>query len=85
MGDVRVTAQNLEILEVHDEEGLILVKGSIPGAKNSYVILRDSVKIAAPANAVYPAKIKQSAKADAPKAENAPAAEAAPEAPKEGN
>lgn len=75
MGDVRVTAQNLEILEVHDEEGLILVKGSIPGAKNSYVILRDAVKIAAPQNAAYPAKIKQSAKAESAPAE-APAAEA---------
>lgn len=85
MGDVRVTAQNLEVLDVDDELGLIAVKGAIPGAKNSYVVIRDAVKISAPQDAVFPAKLKQSAKKEeAPKAEAAPA-EAAAEAPKEGN
>ena len=83
MGDVRVTAQNIEVLEVNDELGLIVVKGAIPGAKNSKVVIRDAVKIAAPQSAVFPAKIKQAAAKQEAKAEAAPAAEA--EAPKEGN
>ena len=79
MGDVQVTTQNLEVLEVNDELGLILIKGAIPGSKNSYVIIRDAVKIAAPQSAVFPAKIKAAAKSET-KTE-APATEA----PKEEN
>lgn len=87
MGDVRVTAQNIEVLDVDDELGLIAVKGAIPGAKNSYVIIRDAVKIAAPQSAVFPAKLKAGAKKEEAKQEAPAAAPEAPaaEAPKEGN
>jgi len=44
MGDVRVTQQNLEILETDVTRGLVFVKGSIPGAKNSFVFIQDAVK-----------------------------------------
>lgn len=56
MGNVNVTAQNLKILSVDKENGVILVKGSVPGSKNSYVIVNDAVKKALPANAPYPGK-----------------------------
>ena len=62
MGDVQVTAQNLEVLRTDDEEGLIFVKGNIPGAEGSYIILKDAVKVAIPPTAPLPAKIKESAK-----------------------
>ncbi len=39
MGGNRVTVQNLEILKVIPENNLILVKGSVPGAKGSIVIV----------------------------------------------
>ena len=39
MGVDRVTVQNLQILKVIPEYNLIMVKGSIPGAKNSIVII----------------------------------------------
>jgi len=55
MGDVRVTTQNLEIVETDVDNGLILVRGAIPGAKNSYVLVFDSVKAALPEGAPYPA------------------------------
>lgn len=42
MGDIRVTVSNLEIVDVRPEENLLLVKGNVPGAKNSYVLLRTS-------------------------------------------
>ena len=38
-GGDRVTVQNLEVLKVIPENNLLLVKGSIPGAKGSYVII----------------------------------------------
>ncbi|MCQ2360748.1 MAG: 50S ribosomal protein L3 [Paludibacteraceae bacterium] len=39
MGDARVTVQNLEILKVIPENNLLLIKGSVPGAKGSIVIV----------------------------------------------
>jgi large subunit ribosomal protein L3 len=44
MGDVRKTVQNLLVVGVRPERNLILVKGSIPGCKNSVVIIRQSTK-----------------------------------------
>ena len=38
-GGNRVKVQNLQVLKVYSEKNLIVVSGSIPGAKNSYVIL----------------------------------------------
>ena len=38
-GGNRVKVQNLQVLKVYTEKNLIVVSGSIPGAKNSYVIL----------------------------------------------
>lgn len=45
MGDVRCTIQNLKIVNVDEDIGLIAVLGAIPGAKNSYVKINDSVKM----------------------------------------
>lgn len=44
MGDVRKTVQNLLVVGVRPERNLILVKGSIPGCRNSVVIIRQSTK-----------------------------------------
>ena len=40
MGDERVTVQNLEVIKLLPEHNLILVKGSVPGAKGSIVIVQ---------------------------------------------
>jgi large subunit ribosomal protein L3 len=58
MGSTTITQQNLEILQIDDERGLIIVKGSIPGSKGSYVELQDAVKIVMPQSAPIPAGIK---------------------------
>ncbi len=39
MGSERVKVENLEVLKVLPENNLVVVKGSVPGAKGSYVIL----------------------------------------------
>jgi large subunit ribosomal protein L3 len=44
MGDVQRTLQNLSVVRVDEERGLVLVKGSVPGAKGSDVVIRPAVK-----------------------------------------
>jgi len=44
MGDERITVQNLKIVQVREEEGVILVSGAIPGANGSNVIVRPAIK-----------------------------------------
>ena len=43
-GVERVTVQNLKVIEVRAEENLLVVKGSVPGAKGSYLIIKQAVK-----------------------------------------
>ena len=44
MGHVTVTMQNLEIVAVMKDENVILIKGNVPGAKKSLVIIKSAVK-----------------------------------------
>ncbi len=44
MGDKRVTAQNLVVVQVRVDEGVILVSGAVPGANGSYVVVRPAKK-----------------------------------------
>jgi large subunit ribosomal protein L3 len=81
MGDRRVTTLNLQIVGIDADEGLLLVRGAVPGAEGGYVEIRDAVKRARPKEAPVPAGLKGNAKAEAeaPKAEaeaNAPEGEA---------
>ncbi len=44
MGNRKVTKQNLKIIEIDEINNLLIVKGSVPGKKNSTIYLKDSVK-----------------------------------------
>ena len=44
MGDERVTVQNLKVVAVNADKGLIMVKGGVPGSENSWVYVTDAVK-----------------------------------------
>lgn len=44
MGNVRRTMQNLEVVRIDEERNLILVKGAVPGATGSGVVIRPAVK-----------------------------------------
>ncbi len=74
MGDVRVTTQNLEVVNTDLERGLIMVRGAVPGAKGGWVLMRDAVKSKLPEGVPFPGAVRKSG------ADQAPAAEAAPEA-----
>ena len=58
MGDARVTTQNLMVVSTDLEKGIILLKGAVPGAKGSYVLIKDAVKDEVPDEAPFPASIK---------------------------
>ncbi len=81
MGDRERTQQNLEIVRVDDERGLIFVKGSVPGSKNAWLTVSDSVKVSRHADAPYPAGLKSAANSNDSVPAETPAAEVqAPEA-----
>ncbi|GGZ09470.1 50S ribosomal protein L3 [Novosphingobium colocasiae] len=61
MGDRQRTQQNLEVVRVDDERGLIFVKGSVPGSKNAWLTVSDAVKVDRHAEAPYPAGLKTAA------------------------
>ena len=61
LGQERVTTLNLEIAAVDADKGLLLIKGSVPGSKGGYVLVRDAVKAARPADAPFPAALAATA------------------------
>ncbi len=62
MGAKNRTQQNLEIVRTDAERGLLFVKGSVPGHKGGWLEVHDSVKIARPEAAPYPAGLVENAK-----------------------
>ncbi|MGV3554765.1 MAG: 50S ribosomal protein L3 [Croceibacterium sp.] len=72
MGDKRRTQQNLEVVRTDAERGLIFVKGSVPGSKNGWLLVRDAVKLPLPEGAPFPGAILEK-KGSAPQHEEAPA------------
>jgi large subunit ribosomal protein L3 len=49
MGGVRKTVQNLEFVKYDETNNVVLIKGNVPGAKNSYVMITNAVKAKNPA------------------------------------
>jgi large subunit ribosomal protein L3 len=83
LGSEVVTTQNLKVVAVDEEDGLILIQGSVPGHKGAWINVFDAVKKPLPKEAPLPAGLKTAAAAkqeEQPAAE-APAAEQAAEAP----
>ncbi|MEC9207431.1 MAG: 50S ribosomal protein L3, partial [Pseudomonadota bacterium] len=60
MGAERVTVQNLSVVRTDADEGLILVKGSVPGHTGAWVAVSDAVKMPRPENAPFPAGTRRS-------------------------
>ena len=90
LGVDRVTTLNLKVVQTDVERGLILVEGSVPGAKSGWVTVRDAIKKKLPKEAPKPGKFRVSETPQAkpeqknedqpkeqPKAEAAPATEQA--------
>ena len=79
LGAVRVTVQNLQVVELDEDKGLIMVKGAVPGFDGNMVIIKDAVKRAVPNDAPMPAGLKTKAVVEEVKQEvEAPVEAAAP-------
>ena len=57
----RVTTLNLKVVQIDVARGLVLVEGSVPGAKGSLVLISDAKKHPRPKDAPFPAGLKTSA------------------------
>ena len=58
LGVERITTLNLKIAQVDVERGLILIEGSVPGAKGGWITVRDAVKKAPPKDLPKPGKFR---------------------------
>ena len=83
MGAARVTTQNLQVVKVDSERGLIMIKGAVPGSKGGWVTVKDAVKKAAMDGVPYPAALRSaadgSAKLEAKEESPEPVSEPIPE------
>ena len=62
MGDRQRTQQNLEIVRTDAARGLLFVRGSVPGSKGAWLLVKDAVKVPRPNNAPYPAGLRENEK-----------------------
>jgi large subunit ribosomal protein L3 len=84
MGDRQRTQQNLEVVRTDADRGLLFIKGSVPGSKNGWLLVRDAVKLPLPEDLPFPGAVvetdaPQNDVEDAAPAEEAVATEAVAE------
>ena len=82
MGAKRNTTQNIEVVAVDDEEGVVLLQGAVPGPKGGWVLISDAIKAKLPEGIPFPAGLLGDAAEEAT-VEEAAAHAAAEEAPEE--
>ena len=56
MGTARVTTQNLQVVRIDTDRGLVMVKGAVPGNKGGWVTVKDAVKKPQPENVIMPGR-----------------------------
>ena len=61
LGCERVTTQNLRVVQLDVERGLVLVEGAVPGSAGGWIYLRDAVKKDLPKDAPQPGKFRVAA------------------------
>ncbi|WP_422346249.1 50S ribosomal protein L3 [Parasphingorhabdus sp.] len=71
MGAKNRTQQNLEIVRTDAARGLIFVRGSVPGSKGGWLLVKDAVKVALPEGVPFPGAMRRNA--DETATEDAPA------------
>ena len=71
MGAKHRTQQNLEVVRTDAARGLIFVRGSVPGSKGGWLLVKDAVKVAPPEGLPFPGAMRRNA--DETATEDAPA------------
>src|SRR5262245_24100741 len=64
LGVERVTTLNLKVVATDADQGLIMIRGAVPGAEGGYVLVRDAVKRKLPKEAPFPAAVRVNAAAE---------------------
>jgi len=78
LGAARVTTQSLQIVSADPERGVLMIRGSVPGSKSGWVLIKDAAKRKAPEGLPFPAALRgEGGEAPAPEAIEEPAAEGA--------
>jgi len=75
MGAERVTTQNLVVVATDPAEGLILIRGAVPGSKGGYVLVSDALKADRPEDAPFPAGLLSEAIFDEAPGDDVPASD----------
>ena len=75
MGNSRCTSQNVTVISTDVARGLIMVNGSVPGAKGGYVLVSDAKKRRLPDDLPYPGAIRATDATPGSEPAEAPAAE----------
>src|ERR1700720_487363 len=73
MGAARVTTQSLEIVVADAEQGLLLIKGAVPGSEKGWVLVKDAVKRKPPDGLPFPAALRGDSDATPAEDDEAPA------------
>ena len=58
MGAERVTTQSLQIVSADAKQGLLLIKGSVPGSEKGWVLVKDAIKRKPPDGLPFPAALR---------------------------
>ena len=85
LGHERITTQNLRVVSVDAERGLIMLSGSVPGSEGGYVFIKDAAKRKMPKDLPFPAALRKAASAESAPAEASPSGEGGAASPAEGN
>lgn len=80
LGCESITIQNINIVAIDEEFGVIAVNGSIPGKPGSFVTINDAVKIVQPSELTYPAALKTKVENNISSSTNADSSASASEA-----
>ena len=59
LGNERVTVQNLKVVAIDADKGLVMVKGGVPGSENSWVRITDALKKTSTVELPMPAGLKK--------------------------
>ena len=78
LGHERITTQNLRVVSIDAERGLIMLSGSVPGSEGGYVFIKDAAKRKMPKDLPFPAALRKAASAESAPAEAAPSGAASP-------